>query len=320
MEKINCIFCDTVEKKIYLRENGYAGRKCKVCNLIYISPRPTAAEISDLYGHDNAHLSAQDHIKGQFSKRLHAKHNLRLIKKYIKKGTLLEIGSGAGFFLDQAKKMGFEPHGIELNPIQKNFIEKNLKIPCEAEILSEKSFNEKKFDVIYHCDVVSHFYEPIAEFKIMNKKLNENGLLVFETGNLGDIKKKYFKHIKKLQYPDHLFFFSEKNLKDLLEKTGFELVKIYSYSILPQLKSTNFLKRFFGAENRAPASLSAVAPARRSSRVPTKQLVAESVYRGIVYLYHYFIYALRYKVGKMVFKKGRPQTLVVIARRSKNLR
>ena len=43
---------------------------------------------------------------------------------------------------------------------------------------NNKTFNNEKFDVIYHCDVISHFYDPIAEFKKMKEKLNENYTIV----------------------------------------------------------------------------------------------------------------------------------------------
>ncbi|MFC1845780.1 class I SAM-dependent methyltransferase [Candidatus Dependentiae bacterium] len=306
MEEIGCIFCQKREEAVFLEENGYKGRKCSECGLIYVSPRPDPNNVVDLYGHDDAFLSAQDHIKSEFSKRLNARHNLKLVCKHAKGGSLLEIGAGAGFFLSEAKKKGFEPYGVELNQQQGDFIRNRFNIPCEDSLLSQNTFGGRTFDVIYHCDVASHFSDPIADFAMMNSRLNKNGILVFETGNLGDVPKNYFNYIERLQYPDHLFFFTENNLKDLLEQTGFTLIKTYRYNILPQLRLMKLLKRIFkknGATNSA------------RNQTPTKNIKEPTVKKLLHNGYHYLNYVFRYKLGAVMPKKRQPQTLILIARK-----
>ena len=156
---------------------------------------------------------------------------------------MLEIGAGAGYFLDEAKKEGFAAYGIEINNIKADFIRSKLGIPCEESPLDVSLFDGKKFDIIYHCDVISHFYDPISEFQKINDRLGEKGIVAFETGNFGDVKEEYYRFVAKFQYPDHLFFFSEHNLKELLGRTGFEFIKIYRYSILPELFISKMLKK-----------------------------------------------------------------------------
>jgi 2-polyprenyl-3-methyl-5-hydroxy-6-metoxy-1,4-benzoquinol methylase len=165
MEIINCIFCGIENDYIAIQENGYLGRKCSQCGLIYISPRPSHEEITNLYSHDDAQIHAETHISSEFSKRLHAKHNLRIITSYVKDGALLEIGAGAGYFLDEARKIGFEPYGIEFNPIQATFIKNKLGIYCEETTLTGSLFNGRNFDVVYHCDVISHLFDSFKDFR-----------------------------------------------------------------------------------------------------------------------------------------------------------
>ena len=130
MNPIDCIFCGIESDDVLIKENGYEGKQCPQCGLIYISPRPSFDEIVDLYGHDDAHVSAASHISAEFSKRLYARHHLRLIRSFVKDGELLEIGAGAGYFLDEARKLGFIPSGLEFNPTQDNHISYDLNIPC----------------------------------------------------------------------------------------------------------------------------------------------------------------------------------------------
>ena len=182
--------------------------------------------------------------------RLYARHHLSIIRSFVKSGALLEIGAGAGYFLDEARKIGFDPHGLELNPIQANHIRNKLRIHCEESPLNTSIFGEKKFDVVYHCDVISHFFDPISDFKKINEIMKDDSFLIFETGNFGEVDQKYFKYIRRFQYPDHLFLFSTGNLVDLLERTGLDLVKIYRYALLPQLKRMKVLSRIMSLIQR----------------------------------------------------------------------
>lgn len=320
MENIQCIFCNISSDQIVIEENGYTGRKCPNCGLIYISPRPTFPEILNLYGHDQAHISAESHLSGAFGKRLYAKHNLRVIKKFIKHGSMLEIGAGGGYFLDEARKEGFDVYGVEFNGIQADFIRSKLGIPCEESPLDVSLFDGKKFDIIYHCDVISHFYDPILEFQKINDKLKKNGIVVFETGNFGDVKEEYYRFVTKFQYPDHLFFFSENNLKELLGQTGFEFIKIYRYSILPQLVISKTLKKVIdfikskGKTNNIDKQNITGVP---SSNISNSNISGFSFKQSIKNAYNYFFYLIRYKIGYVMPKKGRLQTVIVIARKRK---
>lgn len=114
MEHIKCIFCKTESSNFLILENEYTGAKCSSCILIYISPRLNFEEIIDLYGHDNAHATAESHIKFLFGKKLYSKDTLKIIKKYVS-GKMLEIGAGTGYFLDEAINQGFDVYGIEFN-------------------------------------------------------------------------------------------------------------------------------------------------------------------------------------------------------------
>jgi SAM-dependent methyltransferase len=319
MEQVCCIFCTKSSEAVVIKEDGYQGRRCDTCALIYISPRPKQEDISDLYGHGSAHVSSDAHITGSLLKRLYARHSLKVIDQYRStvytrvldfinpgfsksQGTLLEVGAGGGHFLKEARKKGYTPYAIELNPHQADFINQVLGIPCEKTLLSSCSFGDNTFDVIYHCDVISHFHDPVDAFKIMHTKLADDGLLVFETGNIAEVKHKYLGAFSSFQYPDHLYFFSKDSIKQLLDKTGFELVALHRYNIMPQLAVMNWLKG--SSSNTQP-----VAPKSESG--------SSWLYSVAKNAYYLMVYVLRYKLGRLLPKKGRPQTLIVVARKKR---
>jgi 2-polyprenyl-3-methyl-5-hydroxy-6-metoxy-1,4-benzoquinol methylase len=325
MEDIACIFCKRRSDQILIEENGYKGRKCSPCGVIFVSPRPTLSETLNIYSHNQAQTSGEVHIARESIARLYARHNLAIIKRHVREGTLLEIGPGAGYFLDEARRAKFDVYGIEPNQTQANFIKNTLGVPCEETSLGQSSFNGKKFDIVYHCDVLSHFHDPIAEFKKINSKLNDDGLLVFETGNIGDVEEKYLSAFTAFNYPDHLFFFGENSLKELLKLTGFELVKTYTYSILVQLlvtkikgfKQVKEAIRGLGKANNLTRSLvdagettSGSTPRSVFARPRTVTIPFVSSVAG------YLLYLIRYKLGRVMPKRGRPQTVIMVARKS----
>jgi SAM-dependent methyltransferase len=310
MAEAECIFCNKKSPKIVIEEGGYQCRKCSICGLIYVSPMPPFSEIQKLYSSDRAHLPAGARIQGFYGRRPRAIHHLRIIKKFISNGSMLEIGPGAGSFLYEARRKGFEVLGIELNRIQADFIRNRLGISCEESSLDDPSFDGKKFDIIYSEDVISHFYDPMEELNKIHNRLKDNGFFIFETGNLGDVKEKYFRLFPTFQLPEHLFFFGEKNLKELLKRTGFEFVEIYKYSKLPLLLIAKSLKNamdlFATREEKVHLNKD------RISLPKNNRFRFSSLMRNA---YHYFSYFVLYKIGYLMPKKGRPQSLFVIAQK-----
>jgi 2-polyprenyl-3-methyl-5-hydroxy-6-metoxy-1,4-benzoquinol methylase len=323
MNEIKCIFCNTGSNNVVVEENGYKGRKCPQCGLIYVSPRPSFNEIVDLYGHNEAHVSAEAHLSASTAKRLYAKHHLRIIRSFAKGGDLLELGAGAGYFLDEARRAGFAPHGLEFNPAQADFIRQRLGIPCDESPLSTEIFHGKKFDVVYHCDVISHLFDPISDFRTMNEVMKDNSFLIFETGNIGDVDERYFKYFQQFQYPDHLFFFGTQNLMELLERTGFRLETIHRYSITPELFARKLLSKVKSngknEVNHSPEDDTepAVQPAsgRQADVHARRNSFKVSVKEGLRKAHKYFNYSLRYQIGHIAPKGSRPQTLIVVARK-----
>jgi 2-polyprenyl-3-methyl-5-hydroxy-6-metoxy-1,4-benzoquinol methylase len=310
MTEAECIFCNKKSSQIVIEEKGYQCRKCPICNLIYISNRPPLDEIEKLYNEDCAKRSADASISGFLGRRLHARHHLKIIKKFTKNGSLLEIGPGEGSFLYEARREGFEVSGIELNHTQADFIRNRLNISCEESPLEPCSLDGKKFDMIYHRDVISHFYDPIAEFGKMYERLRHNGFLVFETGNLGDVEEKYFKLFTSFQLPDHLFFFSEKNLEELLRRTGFEFIKRYRYSKLPLLWIMRNLKTMadrFAARREKTHLQKPNSSVSKNRNFPFKYLLRNA--------FNLLSYLMVYKIGYVIPKKGRPQSIFVVAQK-----
>ena len=153
----------------------------------------------------------------------------------------------------------------------------------------------------------------------MNNRLNNGGLLVFETGN-SDFDARYEGLFRSLQLPDHLFTFSEVSLKKLLEQTGFELEKIYEYSIVPQLMFLLATRRIMAIVRRESPRQNTKAGKRHNNiQTPLDKEVKPGTNKSRFPIslakntINYFSYTLRYKVGAIAPQKRRPRTMLIIA-------
>jgi SAM-dependent methyltransferase len=236
---------------------------------------------------------------------------LKLLKKFRIDGRLLEIGPGGGYFLDESRRAGFEPFGVELNLRQTKFIKEQLNIPVETNPFTESSFSGIYFDIICHFDVISHLYDPISEFKILNKRLKEEGILFFETGNGGDLSRRWLKFIGRLQYPQHLFLFSKKNIEQLCHQTGFEIMKIYQYSIFPQLFMMKVIRWLKGIGIRPLMTKDVTFSNGNLKPIHQKQQWRIGLFLKSIITLNFFI---RYRIGRILPRFG-PQTIIYVAKK-----
>jgi SAM-dependent methyltransferase len=310
VDAIECIFCDGSTSSVVIQENGFDARQCANCGLIFVSPRPSADETAALYVTDSAHLSAKSHVEAQRTRvsRAETRYRLSVLRKYIRPGsTIAEIGAGGGAFLEEARTQGFDAQGVELNPLQAGFIRDQLGIPCAPSLAElQQSTGRQTHDVVFFRDVISHFSDPIAEFATFNEALPPGGIIAFETGNLADVDHRYFRYFSLFQLPDHLFFFGDASLKALLSLTGFELITIRRWSILPQLRALHLLHRLRGRNAGTEQHRS-----EQSDDVPAEK--RSSLGEAVIYVLYHLLPA---RVGAVAPKKGRPQTTLVVARKT----
>lgn len=79
---------------------------------------------------------------------------------------------------------------MEMNRKLADYISNKMGVKvANCEIENIDCFKGYKFDVIYHRNVLSHLYDPLEVFNVLNAKLKEDGVLIFETGNFGRLRK-----------------------------------------------------------------------------------------------------------------------------------
>lgn len=145
-------------------------------------------------------------------------------KNFIKKnGSILEIGSNDGTFLNNFKNyksVGFEPsksvHKVAISnkiaSINKFFNKNNIK-----DLIKDKI----KYDVIVGSNVICHIPDQSDLISCVNKLLKQNGTVIFEEPYLGAMyKRTSYDQI----YDEHIFMFSASSVEKIWNLSGYTLV------------------------------------------------------------------------------------------------
>ncbi len=150
------------------------------------------------------------------------------IKKYKKRGEVLDVGCSAGILSKFLKDEGYYVFGIEPNKkahqLAKKILEKKVFLGNLSDFLKKK---KKKFDIVIYNHVLEHIQDINQELKLIKKVLAKNGLLVLGTPNYANIifflRQKYW---ESLMPSEHHWHFSKKNLITLLKKFHFRILDV----------------------------------------------------------------------------------------------
>ena len=138
-----------------------------------------------------------------------------------KKGTILDVGCGPGFFLKYAKKRGWKTIGIEPSKNAVDFAKKKLglKVSIGNFDLLKKY---KNIDVIYTHGVLEHIQNPLEFLDLAKKSLSKKGLIFTSVANdFSQIQSMALSHTKNpwwLMPPEHHNYFNIPTIKNLMKK------------------------------------------------------------------------------------------------------
>jgi len=153
---------------------------CTDCGLVYLNPRPTAAEYERLYSgiYENLFPTAWELPLAE----LKANRRLEWYKKYLSPGiNLLEVGPGDGAFLKLLKEQTeVSAFGIEPSP-------KAVEV-CRRRGLDVQqgylSCGDKRFNALAAFHVLEHSLDPIAMLRQFWQSLEFGGILLIEVPNI----------------------------------------------------------------------------------------------------------------------------------------
>lgn len=216
---------------------------CCPCGGVYLSPEPAA---------DAVDPSEDPHPESFY--RLPARFKVRWLARTHPRLKLLEVGCGDGFFLAAAQRAGYEVEAIEAHPDRASAVARRLGIPVECGLIENTNLAPGRFDIVYHCDLLSHFPDPALALNQMVRLLRPGGVLFFEVGLVGALSPYWYRNMPDHTYPRHRWFFDRKALERLLAAANLRIIRFQRFGLAPQLmyyRTIGPLYRTFMAPLRA---------------------------------------------------------------------
>src|SRR5579884_4125958 len=160
--KSACFLCGKASETVIWREDGIEGLLCD-CGMVYTNQFTCRTRPEPTHEYHPQHFYS-----------LPAAFKAAWVARHCPRGRLLDVGCGAGFFLAAARQHGYEVIGLEPNPAYDPDLAK-FSIGVVHEYVEKTSLPRHSFEVVYHCDLLAHFPDPIRYLSAMCELLAPGG-------------------------------------------------------------------------------------------------------------------------------------------------
>jgi len=230
----SCLICNSKNLKSLPGYEAMHLCKCGACGFVFAQAIPSMEELEKHY----EGYSRNDYLSPITIKRYN--ELLDYFEQFRKTGKLIDVGCGIGYFLEEAKKRGWEVYGTE-------YTDEAIKI-CEAKgiimkkgVLNPADFEASSFDVITSFEVLEHINNPQQEIENFNTILRSGGLVYLTTPNWNSLLRYRLKAAYNvITYPEHLSYYTKKTIAKLFQSKGFKRHKIQTTGVsLTRLKTSS---------------------------------------------------------------------------------
>jgi 2-polyprenyl-3-methyl-5-hydroxy-6-metoxy-1,4-benzoquinol methylase len=200
--------------------------QCLGCGLVFTNPQLSGPEVLALY----AGVEDQTYLENVEARVRTFSYNLDAVERFLPPASrMLEVGSYCGFFLDVARKRGFDVLGVEPSVWASAYARDMLNVPTVTGGLEALPEGTKPFDVACSWDVLEHLSDPMAELKLINRWLRLGGVFAFSTLDYENWVPRLLGEHWPWMMDMHLSYFTTKITKQMLEQAGFRLLHQQSY-------------------------------------------------------------------------------------------
>lgn len=226
-----CVLCGCETSRVVF-EAGKAQPnrvlKCDSCGLMYLdgregqSRRDRIVEAGGRVEVDPLYLAKQHRQVRDYSD-IAREVESRLGRKL----AIVEVGCNVGTFLNHLKERGHQVTGVELNRWCVEYAREHFGLTVHERELAQAGLDAQTFDVVIMLHLIEHLPDPNVEVREASRVLKKDGLLCIETPTYDTLPFKILRHRERsIRTSTHIFYFTPETLTRLLEKHGFNVVKV----------------------------------------------------------------------------------------------
>lgn len=233
----SCPVCDSKEinplltiKDFSVSNENFVLWQCSVCSLRFTQDVPDENSIAPYYKSPD-YISHTNTDKGFINKTYQKVRNHTLQQKAkliigqtkVERGGILDIGSGTGAFLNVMKEKGWEVKGVEPDEDARKLANKLYDLHVD-EPASMDNIPSSSIDAITLWHVLEHVHQLHDYVEELKRLLKPKGKIFIAVPNYqsrdSGIYRSYW---AAYDVPRHLYHFSPKSIKTLMQKHGLKI-------------------------------------------------------------------------------------------------
>jgi len=232
LEPVVCLICGKDETDLLVRAGERKLVRCRHDGLIYLNPRPTLNALRDYH----AAFIRTDNLPLFHERRVPMlQREAEAITRFKCRGNLLDIGCGTGAFFERFRNGDWRFWGVDPAFLGVTMAQGMRGAEVFKGTLPEANYPSGFFDVISILDTL--YYEPDPKRMLLEVRrvLKDDGILAVEIPGVTHTFLRYrgpFAWLMDGQWTsgllaisNHLYYFSPRTFRLLLEAAGFRLVK-----------------------------------------------------------------------------------------------
>ncbi|MDF9409146.1 methyltransferase domain-containing protein [Pelotomaculum isophthalicicum JI] len=230
-EFVKCNLCDADNYEVIWEGNGFRKCLCGECGLAYLNPRMTVEKAKSYYGDyiqpfPSGYLTREDNNFIRAARDQY--HFIHSALNLPDTGTILELGSGYGFFLNMFR--GWDVIGVEASSHAADYAINEFGLNIQKKTIEEAELPKNYFDVVAIFHVLEHLGNPIQTLSNIYNLLKKDGVLFLEVPNVYNpvfSLTEFIFHVYQ-----HMYDFSPVTLNSMLSKVGFEKIYMADHPLL----------------------------------------------------------------------------------------
>lgn len=247
-EAVNsCPVCNADSKETEVKTVIYGAKyaQCKKCSHIYVLERPAQKAIHNFYLNDVTYAATYTD-KDSAESRLQAiavpwaNWMTKVFEKQYgrKPEKILDIGSGAGHFVEVCRRMGYEANGIELSKSSRDFAKNIWGVELDGRNFLDVTDEYENYDVVTFWGLLEHTPNPgellQAAYKVLPN--NKEGIVISKLPRWNSLSsaaqilnnKTVIRHLDPM---GHIMAFTDASAAELYYLNSFKPVAAWYYGM-----------------------------------------------------------------------------------------